>query len=62
MARPSGNIHHLIDKYKELAWALSMQGYNNEEVGVILNRSRSVILRIIAEKPKDWTPKWVKVK
>lgn len=60
MARPNANKIHLIDKYQELAWALSVQGYNNEEVGIILNRSRSVIKRVVDKMPSDWKPKWVK--
>jgi hypothetical protein len=60
MPRPTEAKLHLIDKYKELVWALNHQGYNNEEIGTIMNRSRSVILRVISEKPEKWVPKWVK--
>lgn len=61
MPRPSAKKQHLIDKYYELVWALSHQGYDSSEIGIIMNRHRSVILRILAKKPEGWTPKWVKV-
>lgn len=61
MARPTENKKHLIQKYHELVWALSLQDYNNQEIGDIMNRSRSVILRVVKKKPEGWTPKWVKV-
>lgn len=61
MPRPEAKKQHLIDKYHELAWALSCQDYTAADIGIILNRHRSVILRILAKKPADWHPKWVKV-
>lgn len=60
MARPTNKKKHLIEKYQELVWALSLQGYNNEEVGIVFNRSRSVIKRVIDKMPTGWEPKWVK--
>lgn len=61
MPRPTEKKQHLIDKYQELAWALSLQDYTAADIGVILNRHRSVIKRILDKKPVDWHPKWVKV-
>lgn len=61
MSRPSKNKRHLYDKYHELAWALSYQDYSNVEIGVILNRDKSVIKRLIDRMPKGWMPKWTKV-
>lgn len=61
MSRPTAEKQHLFDKYQELVWALHLQGYNNEEIGVVFNRSRSVIQRVVKQMPKDWKPKWVKV-
>lgn len=51
---------HLVVKRHELIWALSSQGYNGEEVGVIMGFDRSTIKRSLDKKPKDYTPKWVK--
>lgn len=61
MARPNTKKKHLIDKYKEIAWALAYQGYNNQDIGTIMNRTRGVISRVMEEMPKDYKPKWVKV-
>lgn len=61
MARPNTQKKHLIDKYKELVWALSLQDYNNQDIGTIMNRTRSVISRVINERPKNYQAKWVKV-
>lgn len=61
MARPKTSKQYLISKYQELVWALSLQdGYSAADIGIIMNRHRSVITRAIAKRPKDWTPKWVK--
>lgn len=61
MARPSNAKKHLIDKYYEIVWALSCQEeYRQTDIGIIMNRDRSVIKRAIAKKPKGWKPKWVK--
>lgn len=60
MSRPTQEKKHLIEKYYELVWALKHQGYNNEEIGVVFNRTRSVIKRVIDKMPEDWKPKWVK--
>lgn len=61
MSRPTKEKIHLIEKYQELVWALAFQGYNNEEIGVVFNRSRSVISRIVNNMPKGYEPKWKKV-
>jgi len=60
MARPDNKKKHLIEKYNELVWALAHQDYTAADIGVIMNRHRSVILRVISKKPREWTPKWVK--
>ena len=61
MPRPEAKKRHLFDKYKEIVWALSHQDYTYADIGEIMGRSRAVIKRIADTKPKDWTPKWVKV-
>lgn len=61
MARPEKEKIHLMEKYQELAWALAFQGYNNEEIGTILNRNRSIISRIVKKMPVGWEPKWKKI-
>jgi len=53
---------HIYEKYQELVWALSSQGYNNEEIGGIFNRSRSQISRVVNSMPKGWKTKWKKIK
>lgn len=60
MARPEKAKLHLIEKYQELVWALGIQGYNNNDIGVIFNRNRSVIKRVRDKMPRGWKPKWVK--
>lgn len=63
MPRPTSAKKHLIDKYLELVWALSLQeDYTAADIGTIMNRHRSVITRAIASRPKDWKPKWIKVR
>ena len=52
---------HLIDKRAEIVYALDHQGYNGEEIGVIFNLHRSVISRVLKNKPKAYKPKWEKV-
>lgn len=61
MARPIEAKKHLIEKYQELVWALSFQDYSCADIGVIMNRSRSVIKRIVDKRPSDYKVKWVKV-
>jgi IS30 family transposase len=61
MARPIKAEKHLIEKYQELVWALSSQDYSSAAIGKIMNRSRSVIKRLIDKRPKDYKTKWVKV-
>lgn len=60
MARPQEKKKYLIEKYHELVWALSQQDYSNADIGLVMNRHRSVIKRVVDQMPKDWTPKWVK--
>lgn len=61
MSRPSKEKQYLIDKYKELVWALSLQGYTFADIAIIMNRDISVIKRICDQRPKGWTPKWRKI-
>lgn len=52
---------YLREKRDELIWALSLQHYSDAQIGRIFNiKYRSTTQRIIARKPKDWKPKWVK--
>lgn len=61
MARPKATKQHLIDKYHEIVWALSLQeDYSAADIGRIMNRDRSVIGRVIAKRPRGYRPKWVK--
>lgn len=61
MARPPKKKQHLIDKYHEIVWALSLQEeYSDADISIIMNRDRSVIGRIRKTRPKDYRPKWVK--
>lgn len=50
MARPKADKVYLIKQYEQIALELKAQGYNNEEIGVILNRSRSVISRLLGKE------------
>ncbi len=52
--------NHLLEKRNELIWALDLQDYTNAQIGRIFNLNRATVLRVIAMKPKDWKPKWVK--
>lgn len=60
MARPTAEKKHIYEKRTELIFALDSQGYNGQEIGIIFNISRSVVNRILAQKPEGWTPKWIK--
>jgi hypothetical protein len=56
---------HLREKRNELIFALLEpdQGYSYSDIGAIFNNlNRSTIMRIAAKKPKNYQPKWVKVK
>lgn len=53
MPRPKKEKQHLIDFYEDLVVQLDKLGYNTEEIGTIMNRSRSVILRIIQKVAKE---------
>lgn len=61
MARPTKETSHLFDKRQELIWALDYQDYNGAQIGIVFNIDPSAVSRILNEKPKKWTPKWVKV-
>lgn len=61
MARPKTEKKHLFEKRAEIMWALDEQGYNGQEIGIVFGISRSVVNRIMSQKPKDWKPKWIKV-
>lgn len=51
---------HLAEKRYELMWALSLQGYNGEEIGIIMGFNRSTVKRVLDKMPKGYTAKWVK--
>lgn len=54
---------HLREKRNELIFALlePSQGYTYADIAAIFNGlNRSTILRIAANKPKNYKPKWVK--
>ena len=55
---------HLREKRDELVWALENQGFNGEEIKTIFSSisHRSTAMRIIERKPKNYQPKWVKVR
>lgn len=55
---------HLRDKRRELIWALAApdQGYNYSEIATMFGLNRSSVMRIINNKPKEYKPKWVKVR
>ncbi len=55
------NKKHLLDIYEAIVWSLSAYGLNDSDVGLVLNRHRSVIKRVSDRKPKGFEPKWVKV-
>lgn len=52
---------YLRSKRDELIWALSLQDFNDAQIGRIFNLNRSTIKRIIENKPLGWKPKWQKV-
>lgn len=60
MARPDKEQFRILEKRTEIIFALHHQGWNNSDIGRILNRSRSVISRIVTKIPKDYKPKWIK--
>jgi hypothetical protein len=55
-------IKELLDqKRTELVWALSLQDYTHDDIAYILrDADRSTVTRLIAKKPADWQPKWIK--
>lgn len=53
--------NHLGEKREELIWALSLQEYSFADICEIFNiKHRSTVMRIIARKPENWLPRWVK--
>lgn len=52
---------YIVEKRKELIWALSLQDYSYQDIGDIFGVHRSTVKRIVDAMPKNWTPKWVKV-
>ena len=53
--------HHLVEKREELMWALSLQSYSFQDIATIFNvPHRMTVMRIVARKPADWKPKWIK--
>jgi len=55
-------IKELLDtKREELVWALSLQEYTHEDIAYIMrDADRSTVSRMIARRPENWQPKWVK--
>lgn len=53
---------HLKMKRNELIFALYLQHYTAAQIGRMFGLDRSTALRIIRTKPRDWKPKWEKVK
>lgn len=59
MARPVQQEKHLVDKYKEIVWFLESLGLDGVEIGIIMNRDKSTIYRVISQKPHRWKrPFW----
>lgn len=55
--------NHLKDKRNELIWALALQDYSHAQIARIFGIAhRSTVLRIVQQKPRDWRPKWEKVR
>ena len=52
---------YIAEKRQELIWALGLQGYAWEDIGLIFSLNRSTVLRVYRKKPDDWKPKWVKL-
>ena len=51
---------HILEKRKELIWALYLQDYTYAEIGRVFNMHRASVLRIVKCKPVDYKVKWVK--
>jgi hypothetical protein len=52
----------VVDKKKELIWALSEQGYNTRQLSYVFGISRAGAHNIIQEMPSNWVSPWVKKK
>ena len=51
---------HVIEKRKELLYAIDAQGYSMSEIAFIFGMPRSTVHKYIKSKPLGWEPKWVK--
>lgn len=54
--------NHLRQKKFEIIWALDVQGYTDAQIARMFDCHRSTIMRIMQQRPKDYTPKWIKVR
>ncbi len=54
---------YLKAKQTELIWALALQDFTYSDIGIIFGiKHRSTVLRTVRRRPKDWSPKWKKVR
>jgi len=60
MSRLPKEKRHLLEKRKEIIYALDVQDYNGQDIATIFNIDRSVVNRILKTKPTSWKPKWIK--
>lgn len=51
---------HILDKRKELVWALAKQGYTMAQLGRLFNISRARVSIIAKEMPTGWQSPWKK--
>ncbi len=54
--------NHVKAKKYELIWALGKQDYTQAQIARMFNIDRSTVLRILQKMPRDWSPKWKKVR
>lgn len=53
---------YLVDKKRELIYALHKQGYNSRQLAYLFGVSRSFAHNIVQEIPANWESPWKKVK
>lgn len=51
---------YVIDKKRELIFALHKQGYNSRHLSFLFGVSRSQAHNIVQEMPKNWESPWKK--
>lgn len=56
----SSTEQHILDKRKELVWALAKQGYTMAQLGRLFNISRARVSIIAKEMPTGWQSPWKK--